>query len=127
MFVDHEAWTESEFLPEVQIINPGKNHPLGLGATRLVVSGGMEIKEDVVGFRPPEYFAYATHNGSLPVNDFGGELFFEEREGGLYAKYTGGFNPKYPGTGWFFKRFLNSAQKRVFVDLEKAYGSYYCF
>lgn len=35
----------------------------------------MKNKEGIVGFKPPEYFRYATHNGSMPVNDFGGELF----------------------------------------------------
>ncbi len=125
-FVDHEAWSKSDLLPgEITILKPGKHHPQGEGATRSVVSGSMIIKEDIVGFRSPEYFSYATKNGVLPVNDFGGEMFFEQKKDGVLAKYKGGFNPKYFSTGWFFKIFLRSAQRSACRDLGKAYRSYY--
>lgn len=126
LFVDHEAWSKSKFLPgEITISKPGKDHPQGLGAVRTLVTGSMNIKEDIVGFRPPEYFGYNTHNGSLPVNDFGGELFFEKQKDGLLVRYKGSFNPKYFGTGWLFKYFLRSTQKSAFQLLGKAYTAYY--
>lgn len=126
LFVDHETWSKSEFLPgEIKIIKPGKDHPQGAGAVRSVVTESMNIIEDIVGFHPPEYFSYVTHNGSMPVNDFGGELFFEEQKDGLLVRYKGSFNPKYFGTGWIFKYFLRSAQKSVFQKLGKAYKAYY--
>lgn len=82
MFVDHEAWSESKDLPGViRIDKPGKNHPQGLGATRSVITGPMTITEDIVAFQPPEYFRYETRNGSMPVNDFGGELRFVAQQG----------------------------------------------
>ena len=90
-----------------------------------MVAGSMSITEDIVGFRPPEYFEYATRNGSLPVADFGGELFFEEQNGGLLVRYRGSFNPKYPGTGWLLRYFLRSRQKSVLVGLGEAYAAYY--
>lgn len=126
LFVDHEAWSKSDLLPgEITILKPGKDHPQGEGATRSVAAGSMNITEDIVGFRSPEYFSYATHNGALPVNDFAGEMFFEQQGGGLLAKYKGGFNPKYFGTGWLFKIFLRSAQMSAFRKLGKAYKTYY--
>lgn len=124
LIVDHEAWTNSEFLPEIRIIKPGKNHPLGLGAVRLVISGRMNIKEDVIGFESPNYFSYTSHNGSMPVNDFSGELFLEDKNGGVFVKYKGSFNPKYFGTGWLFKYLFQSAQKSAFRNLGKAYQAY---
>ena len=126
LFVDHEAWSKSDVLPgEITILKPGYGHPQGEGATRSVSAGSMTIKEDIVGFRSPEYFSYATHNGGLPVNDFVGEMFFEEKKDGLLAKYKGRFNPKYFGTGWLFKIFLRSAQRSACRDLGKAYRAYY--
>ena len=85
----------------------------------------MNIKEDVVGFRPPEYFRYETRNGSLPVNDFGGEFFFEEQKDGLLVRYRGGFNPKYPGTGRLLRYFSRSRQRSVLLNLGEAYGADY--
>ncbi len=126
LFVDHEAWSKSDLLPgEITVLKPGKDHPQGEGATRSVSAGSMNIKEDIVGFRSPEYFSYATHNGSLPVDNFVGEMHFEEQQGGLRAQYKGRFNPKYFGTGWIFKIFLRSAQKSACQNLAKAYEAYY--
>ena len=125
LFVNHQAWTESEFLPNITILKPGKTHPQGEGALRLVESGRMKIKEDITGFKSPEYFTYATRNGSMPVNDFGGELVLEERKGGVLAKYEGGFNPKYFGTGRILRIIFRRAQIGAFKSLEKAYKDYY--
>lgn len=126
LFVDPKAWSESDILQGTITINkPGKDYPQGLGAIRTLQTGSMSIKEDIVGFESPKYFSYATYNGSLPVNDFGGELFFEEKDGGVLIKYKGGFNPKYFGTGWIFKYFFSSAQKGVFKKLGQAYNALY--
>lgn len=125
LFVDHEAWSASDILPgEITIVEPGDGHPQGVGAVRSVVAGPLKITEDITGFRPPEYFQYATRNGSLPVNDFGGELFLEERADGMVARYQGGFNPKYPGTGGLFKLFFRSSMKSSLRRIGKAYETY---
>lgn len=126
VFFDVEAWSKSDVLPgEISIIKPGKDHPQGTGAVRCVTSGSMTIIEDIVEFRPPEYFRYATRNGSLPVNDFGGELILEDHDDGLLAKYQGGFNPKYSATGWLFKYIFRRAQKSAFKGLGEAYTARY--
>ena len=75
-FVDYEGWSKSDILAgEISIITPGEGHPMGKGAVRSVVSGSMTISEDVIAFQQPVYFAYASRNGVMPVNDFVGELF----------------------------------------------------
>ena len=86
LFVDNEGWTESDILPgEISKLEPGEGHPQGRGAVRSVRSGRITITEDVVGFRAPE-FSYASRNGSLPVNDFGGELLLEDRGSSLATR-----------------------------------------
>ncbi len=81
----------------------------------------MIIVEDILDFQPPTHFRYATRDGSLPVNGFGGEMFLGDREGGLLVRYQGGFFPRYFGTGWLFRRILRAAQKSAFRALGKAY------
>ncbi len=126
MFIDPDAWSASEFLPGKIIIDkPGKDFPQGLGAVRIVDTGSMKIKEDIVGFKSPEYFSYASRNGSLPVNEFGGELRLEDHNGGTLAKYKGSYNSRYFGTGWFLKPLLRSGQQKAFVGLGKAYNEMY--
>lgn len=126
LFVDHEGWSASDLLPgEISIVEPGEGHIQGAGAVRCVVSGPMTIIEDIVGFEPPAYFSYASRNGSMPVNDFGGELFLEQREDGVLARYRGGFNPKDPGTGDRFRQVFRSAQESAFLGLGQAYAARY--
>lgn len=126
LFVDHEGWSRSDILPsEISIVKPGEGHPQGKGAVRKVVSGSMVILEDITGFQPPVYFSYASRNGAMPVNEFGGELFLEARPDGLLARYGGGFNPRYFGTGWLFRRIFRAVQKSAFRGLGKAYEARY--
>ena len=126
LFVDYEGWSKSDILPsEISIVTPGEGHPMGKGAVRKVVSGSMTIIEDIVGFQPPEYFSYASRNGAMPVNDFAGELFLEQRSDGLLARYKGGFNPKRFGTGWLLRIVFRRAQTSAFRGLGKAYEERY--
>ncbi len=126
LFVDHEGWSKSDMLPgQISIVEPGEGHPQGRGAVRSVKSGRMTITEDVVGFRAPEYFSYASRDGGMPVNHFRGELHLAERDGGVLALYSGGFVPKYPGTGWIFKRIFRAAQRSAFRGLGREYEARY--
>ncbi|WP_310993968.1 hypothetical protein [Aequorivita marina] len=125
LLTDYKAWTNSELLPDIQIIKPGKDYPLGLGAVRLVLSEEMRIEEEIVGFRSPEYFSYASRNGVMPVNDFLGKIFIEEKDGGVLIKYEGSFKPKNTDTGSSFTEIFKSAQKSAFENLGKTYKTYY--
>ncbi|MEP3329718.1 SRPBCC family protein [Sedimentitalea sp.] len=123
LFVDHEAWSKSERLPsEFVIVTPGEGHAQGLGAVRKVVSGSMNILEDIVGFQPPEYFSYASRNGDMPLNDFVGEVFFEGHKDGVRIRYRGAFNPKYFGTGWLFRIMFRRAQSSALQGLGLDYA-----
>ena len=126
VFVDNEAWSESEIMPgEIIIDIPGEGHPQGVGAVRTMVAGSTRIQEDIVGFRPPEYFHYETRDGSLPVNDFGGEFFLEERNDKLFVKYRDGFNAKYPFTGRLIRFLMRMRQRSVLLNLGEAYQARY--
>ena len=126
LFVDYESWSQSDMLPgEISVIEPGNGHPMGKGAVRSVVSGSMTITEDITGFQPPVYFAYASRNGAMPVNDFVGELFLEQRADGLVATYKAGFNPRYFGTGWLFRIMFRRAHRSFFRGLGRAYEARY--
>lgn len=126
LFVDYEAWSKSDILPsEISIVEPGEEHPMGKGAVRKVVSGSMIILEDIVGFQAPEYLSYASRNWDMPVNDFQGELFLEQEQDGLRARYKGSFNPKHFGTGWLFRIIFRRAQSAAFRGLGQAYEARY--
>lgn len=125
LFIDYEAWTKSGLLPEVQILNLGKDYPLGLGGVRLVVSGDMKIEEEVVGFQYPEYFSYSSRNGDMPVDNFLGKILLEEKDGGVLIKYEGSFNPKDSGFDPSMIEMFKAAQKSVFENLGKVYTEYH--
>ncbi|WP_460274737.1 SRPBCC family protein [Celeribacter sp. ULVN23_4] len=126
MFVDYEGWTQSDILAgEISILEPGEGHPMGKGAVRSVVSGSMTITEDITAYQSPSYFAYASRNGVMPVNDFVGELFLEQRAGDLVVTYKAGFNPRYFGSGWLFRIVFRRAHVSFFEALGKAYKSRY--
>ena len=94
-------------------------------AVRFVESGRMTIVENVVGFEPPALFAYASRNGSLPVDDFAGEFRLDPHPDGLRARHRGGFSPKIAGTGWLFRLLLRAAQGAAFRGLGTAYEARY--
>lgn len=126
LFVDYEGWSKSDILAgEISIVTPGEGHPMGKGAVRKVVSGSMTITEDVVAFQEPVYFAYASRNGVMPVNDFVGELFLEQRPDGLATTYKASFNPRYFATGWLFRIVFRRAHVSFFQALGKAYEARY--
>lgn len=125
-FVDHEWYSQSDLMQgEIIVDKPGEDHPQGLGAVRRIVIGNINLTEDVVGFDAPRYFSYAVHHGGMPVNDYRGEFFLEPKDGGILWKYRGNFNPKYFGTGLFFKYFLRSRIKSMFPVWEKGYNAYH--
>lgn len=125
-FVDYEWYNQSDILPgKVFIEQAGKGHPQGLGAVRKLEIGNINLKEDIVGFEAPRYFKYAVHEGGMPVNQYSGEFFYEAKNGGMLWRYKGNFEPKYFGTGWFFKWFLKSRMKSMLPVWEKAYKAYY--
>lgn len=125
MFVDHEAWSRSDLLPgQMAVIEPGDGHPLGTGAVRSVTTGRMVITEDIVEARAPELFRYEARDGSMPVLDFGGELRLEQQPDGVLARYRGGFNPKYPGTGRPLRFVLRLAQRTALRRLGRAYAEH---
>lgn len=124
LLIDHEAWTSSELLPEVQILKAGKDYPLGLGAVRLVNSGGMNIEEEVVGFQYPEFFSYVSANNAMPVNEFLGKMYLEEKDGGVLIKYEGSFSPKSSEADPALLEMFKAAQKSAFENLSEVYKTY---
>lgn len=122
-FLHHEAWSASDLLPgEIRVLEPGQGHPLGAGAVRSVTTGSMVITEDVVGFRDGEYFHYEARDGAMPVANFGGELTLQVLPGGLLARYRGGFDQQYPGTGRILRQVFRLVQGATFRRLGRAYA-----
>lgn len=126
-FVDHEWYTQSDIMQgEIILDKPGKDHPQGLGAVRRIIIGdSINLTEDIVGFDVPNYFCYAIRDGGMPINKYKGEIFNESKDGGLLLRYKGSFEPKYFGTGWFFKLFLSRRIKSHFPIWEKGYNAYH--
>lgn len=86
--------------------------PNGLGSVREVKGAGLAFQETIVVFEPTRRIEYQISRGSPFKNHHGVILFAEAPGGGTELAYSIGFDPKIPGTGAFFARWLRFSWKR---------------
>lgn len=85
--------------------------PNGLGSVREIKGTGPTIEETVVLFEPNRRIEYEISRGS-PLKNHHGVILFVEADGGTEVEYSIGFDPKIPGTGPIFARWLRLSWKR---------------
>jgi uncharacterized protein YndB with AHSA1/START domain len=94
--------------------------PDGLGSVRELKGPGPAFEETIVVFDPPRRIEYEITRGS-PFKNHRGVILFAEARAGTSVEYSIGFDPKIPGTGAVFARWLrfrwNRGLKRTTSDL----------
>ena len=103
VFTDHVGYMRWAGVKEVVLRQEGHPAPNGLGAIRVIRSGGIAIEEEVTAFEPPKRMEYRVVSG-LPVRDHLGEVLFESVDGGTELTWKVRFRPRIPGTGWLLGR-----------------------
>jgi len=102
-------WTPIESYKQIE--PPGLD---GLGEVRSFRTGNLRVRERIVERIPGERFAYVLISG-LAVRDYRAEVDLEPSGQGTIMRWHTTFRPKFPGTGWVYRRALGTAT-RNFVD-----------
>jgi Polyketide cyclase / dehydrase and lipid transport len=99
-----DSWPSWSPIDSVVLERPGSElDPEGVGAVRVLRSGKVEGRDTIAELVPDRRFSY-THESSLPVRNYRGDVDLTPVEGGTEIRWASEFEPKFPGTGWLVAR-----------------------
>ncbi len=116
LLADGASWPDWSPIGSVELEAPGEGAPEGPGAIRVFRTGLVRSREQLVEVDPPSRLSYVLLSG-LPVRHYRADVTLEAVDGGTVVRWHSGFNPKIPGTGWFFRRFLGTVIRRCATGL----------
>ena len=113
---DPATWPAWSGMDAAELATPGVDDPLGVGSVRLHVRGRTRGYDEVVELVPDRRFSY-VHLRPLPVRDYRGDVELEPVGEGTRITWAVRFRPKYPGTGWVWRRGLRSMLSSMVAGL----------
>jgi hypothetical protein len=102
LLFDVGSWPAWSGMDTAELERPGDTEPYGVGSVRALSRGRFHGRDRVVELVPDRRFVY-THVG-LPVRDYRAEVVLEPVPEGTRITWRSTFRPKYPGTGWVWRR-----------------------
>jgi hypothetical protein len=118
---DGATWPEWSPLGFFELEQPGKTEPEGVGAIRLFRTGRVTSREQIVELIPSRRLSYVLLSG-LAIRNYRADVDLEPADGGTKIRWRSAFDPKIPGTGWFYRRQLRSFLQRMVDGLAHRAG-----
>jgi uncharacterized protein YndB with AHSA1/START domain len=103
LLLDGSSWPSWSPIDSVELEGDGADGHVG--TVRVLRSGKVTGRDTIAELVPERRFAY-THESSLPVKDYRGEIDLQPADGGTSIRWVSTFRPKFPGTGPLVKRGL---------------------
>jgi uncharacterized protein YndB with AHSA1/START domain len=103
LLIDGASWPTWSPIESVDLEGDGADGHVG--TVRVLRSGKVTGRDTIAELVPGRRFAY-THESSLPVKDYRGEIDLQPAEGGTSIRWVSTFRPKIPGTGALVRRGL---------------------
>jgi hypothetical protein len=119
LLADGSTWPQWSPLGSFELIEPGDGSPEGLGAVRLFSTGRIKSRERVVERTPGEVFSYVLEAG-LPLRGYRAVVTLTPTDTGTAIRWRSTFHSKVPGTGWIYRRYLDTFVGRTVVGLAGA-------
>ena len=118
VFTDHKGMERWAGAKEVVLRQQGDPPPNGLGAIRVIRSGGIAIEEEITAFDAPKRMAYRMVGG-LPVKNYEADVSFEPSESGTRVVWNVRFDPVIPFTGGLLARLIRRGLQDVLDRLTR--------
>jgi uncharacterized protein YndB with AHSA1/START domain len=115
---DHAGYARWAGVKESVLRHPGDPPPNGLGAIRVLRTGGIAIQEEVTAYEPPRRLEYALTAG-LPVREYVGAIDLAARGAGTELRWKVRFRPLVPGTGWLLRAATARTLRGIVAALER--------
>jgi Polyketide cyclase / dehydrase and lipid transport len=102
---DGSTWPTWSPLGSFELEREGGTEREGLDAIRAFRTGRICSRERIVELVPNRRLSYALESG-LPLRGYRADVDLEPTEHGTTIHWRSSFEPKVPGTGWFYRRVL---------------------
>jgi hypothetical protein len=102
---DGSTWPTWSPLGSFELEREGASEREGLGAIRIFKTGRTRSCEEIVELIPDRRLSYALRSG-LPLRGYRADVDLEPIDGGTTIHWRSSFDPKVPGTGWFYRLVL---------------------
>jgi hypothetical protein len=111
LLVDGAGWPVWSPLGSFELERPGDDEPEGVGAIRVFRTGRVTSRERVVERVPGRRFSYELVSG-LPLRGYRANIDLTPDGDGTIIRWHSSFTARIPGTGWFYRRVLDSFLRR---------------
>ena len=119
VYTDHAAFWS--FMGSATIERVGHEDPNGTGCIRVLGPGRFAAREEILDFEPPGRITYRVLDGSTPIADHLGEVFFEEDGGGTRVLWRARFRCTVPGLGLGLRLLVRRVFTRAIRNLERQF------
>ena len=117
---DGTTWPRWTFFKSFELERPGQDEPMGIGAIRVFSTALTRSREETVELVPDKRLSYIVLSG-FPFLNYRADVDLTPVEGGgTSIVWLASFDPKYPGTGWFWRLFMIAVLRKTATDLAAA-------
>jgi hypothetical protein len=114
---DGTTWPHWTMFSAFRLERPGRDEPFGVGAIRVFITAVSKAREEIVELVPNQRLSYVLLSG-FPLRNYRASVDLEPgADGATTIVWRASFEPKYPGTGWFWRWFIGQALQRGAKDL----------
>ncbi len=112
---DRPSWPEWSSLGRYEFVSGTEGE---LDAVCVFVTNGIRSVERIVELVPDRRLSYALLSG-LPMRDYRGVVDLTPVDTGTDICWRSSFEPKVPGTGWFFRAMMGALIPRMATALAR--------
>jgi hypothetical protein len=117
---DGASWPDWTIFDAFELVRPGEGGPSGVGEIHVFSTALSHAREEIVELVPDRRLSYILLSG-FPFNDYRADVDLSARpDGGTMISWRAAFDPKYPGTGWFWRLFMTLVLGKIASDLAAA-------
>jgi len=116
---DHAGWKDWAGFATSRLETEGSPDRNGVGAVRVLGSGGVNAIEEITEFDAPKRMVYRLVGGAAPLKNHQGELVFEPDGEGTRVTWRCRFDSKIPGLGFLMRAGISRMFARALAGLER--------
>jgi uncharacterized protein YndB with AHSA1/START domain len=114
---DGATWPDWTIFDAFELVQPGEGGPSGVGEIHVFSTALTRAREEIVELVPDRRLSYILLSG-FPFRDYRADVDLSAREdGGTSIEWRAAFDPKYKGTGWFWRLFMTAVLRKIASDL----------
>ena len=114
---DGASWPDWTIFDAFELVRPGEGGPGGVGEIHVFSTALTRAREEIVELVADRRLSYILLSG-FPFKDYRADVDLSARDdGGTLIAWRASFDPKYRGTGWFWRLFMTAVLRKISADL----------